>query len=683
MPRFVKLTLAAVVSAIALVGASLVVALFVLDGEDYVELAAPVLEDALGWRLEVGGPVSVDRSLSFAVTGQNAVLQRGQTRLAAAKQVIFRLELPALLRGRFQFSVDVQDPDVQFTIDQAGKTNWNFEQFAEEGGGFPLEVVIAGIRAAKGKALLREEASGTALELDLEEFVFREVADQYEFAFDFVSAYEGHDFRAKGRGRVDDAFETLSPEVVIDLLQGTNKHSSAASLDRSTTTRSRSRSDDESQLAGVEARLGAENPQLAVTGSLKQLPDDPVAHLEARVAARDLAQLSSLLGIALPAVGPLHVVGEVELRRGSYQLTGLQASLGQSDLAGRMALHTNEARPRLVADLSAERLQLDDILITQGSSTAQEKKASQTDRPDRVFSDDPIPLGWLKAFDGQIRVQAKHLVLYRLFHDVRFTVNVDKGTLELSQALGLGDGSSDTRLRIDARRSPPSFALSDTARGVPLSFVLGLPEGIILGGKVDGQAQIEGRGGTPRALAASLNGKILYEMGEAKLVEAGLKTVSADLLSGILNSLSPTSTDKGDASEGGFTHYRCGVFGIKIEEGILRGDQSIALESEKFNIGGDGYVDLKKETIDLAIRPMAKTGLGLSIGTLLGGFSVGGTLSSPNVQLNSAGVAVTATIGVAVHLLKDWVTVNDFSCTNTLKRIRKQQGTDLEKSSSP
>jgi hypothetical protein len=46
MPRIVKLILAAVVSGIALAGAALLVTFFVLDGDDYVDLA---------WRLEVQG----------------------------------------------------------------------------------------------------------------------------------------------------------------------------------------------------------------------------------------------------------------------------------------------------------------------------------------------------------------------------------------------------------------------------------------------------------------------------------------------------------------------------------------------------------------------------------------------------------------------------------------------------
>ena len=91
MPRIVKLILAAVVSGIALAGAALLVNLFVLDGDDYVDLA---------WRLEVQGSVSVDGSLTVALTGQKVVLTRGQTRLAEARQARLRLELPASMSSR-------------------------------------------------------------------------------------------------------------------------------------------------------------------------------------------------------------------------------------------------------------------------------------------------------------------------------------------------------------------------------------------------------------------------------------------------------------------------------------------------------------------------------------------------------------------------------------------------------
>ncbi len=224
----------------------------------------------------------------------------------------------------------------------------------------------------------------------------------------------------------------------------------------------------------------------------------------------------------------------MELRQDSFQVTGLKARLGKSDLAGSVALHTDEARPRLIADLSSERLQLDEILLTGDVGKAEEKKAAPSDQPSRFFSDDPFPLDWLNAFNARVRLQTQQLMLYREFTHVRYTLNVDNGTLELNQALRLGDGSTDTRLRIDSRRSLPSFAFSDKANGVPLTLVLNLPEGVVLGGNLNGYAHVEGQGSTPRAVAASLDGSILFEMGEARLFEARLKMVSGDLLSGIL-----------------------------------------------------------------------------------------------------------------------------------------------------
>ena len=170
----VKLTIATLLVVVGLVAASIGVALYVLDDEDYLDIAKLALQETLEWTLEVRGPISLDRSLTFALTGHDAVLTRGKTKLAAAKQAIFRLELLSLLRGQFRFEVEVNKPNVRFVIDIAGRTSWNFEQIAEPGGGFPLETVIGGIKLGKGQTSIRDESSGTVLTLNLNEIEFKE-----------------------------------------------------------------------------------------------------------------------------------------------------------------------------------------------------------------------------------------------------------------------------------------------------------------------------------------------------------------------------------------------------------------------------------------------------------------------------------------------------------------------------
>ena len=696
MPRLVRLTLVTVVLVVVLTGAILGVLFFYLDEEDYLDIAGVVLEEALGWNLEVHGPVSVERSLNFALAGRDLILTRGQTRLAAAKQATFRLQLAALLRGKFQFEVDVKEPHILFTLDADGRTSWNFEQFIGRGGSFFLRPIIAGIRVGKGHVAVHDEASGVALEVHLDRLLIQEADSQIEFVFRFNSAYKGHDFRAYGKIRSDYEFNALAPDFSIALLRGDSTAPTPAG--------------PEIQSEKVHA-TGTVAPRLDVSGKVVDPFDALRTDLALSLHMRDLSPLGRqvdglpgslsdlgpltakgrltgskdeymLEGIEvsfdtrLPSVGPLHATGELELGMQSLRVKGLKASLGKSDLAGSMALYTKGEKPRLIVDLSSRRLQLDEFFTPEESGEAEAQKTAPQGQPDRVFSDEPLPLDWLNRLNARIRVKAGHLMLYRVFTDVRFAVDIDNGALEGNFALQLGDGSMNTRLRIDNSRSPPSLLFSEQTNGVPMSFILGLPQGIIIGGKVNGQAHFEGQGETPQAVAASLHGTVLHEMGEARLIEAGLTKVSADLLSGMLDSLSPTSPKKDDRSEEGYTDYRCGVFGIRIKDGIARSERTIALESEKFIIGGKGYVDLKEETIHLAIRPKPITGLGLSLGTLVGGFAVGGTLASPQVQLNKTGIALTATIGAVFHLLDGWANTKDFTCENTLQRIKEQLETE-------
>ncbi len=143
----------------------------------------------------------------------------------------------------------------------------------------------------------------------------------------------------------------------------------------------------------------------------------------------------------------------------------------------------------------------------------------------------------------------------------------------------LGGGSIHSKLRVDARGSLARFYFSDHYIQIPAENALALPEGIISGGKLDGHIRLEAQGGTARALATSLNGDVLLEMGEARLVESGLKQISADLLSGILQSFIPSTQKEGSLSKEGYTDYRCGVVGTKES----RGTAHLQEETEDFD----------------------------------------------------------------------------------------------------
>ncbi len=198
--------------------------------------------------------------------------------------------------------------------------------------------------------------------------------------------------------------------------------------------------------------------------------------------------------------------------------------------------------------------------------------------------------------------------------------------------------------------------------------------------------EITAHGNSISAIMHDLNGEILLQAEKARVIESGLSTVAGDLGTAFLRSVTP----KDDQDP--ITVFNCGVVGVTIENGIVRADNSIALESKRFNIGGGGTINLHKETVDIDIRPRAKKGLGISLATITGGFKISGKLSAPSAGLSLQGLfesylksstavlllaqgaaAVTTTAVVVVRGLWDRVTSSRFSCENTLKRFERQR----------
>lgn len=81
------------------------------------------------------------------------------------------------------------------------------------------------------------------------------------------------------------------------------------------------------------------------------------------------ADLEPLLGRALPALPAFAVAGRLGRQDSVWSLDELQARLGDSDLAGRLALDSGGPRPRLTAELRSETL---DLAALAGSGPAPE-----------------------------------------------------------------------------------------------------------------------------------------------------------------------------------------------------------------------------------------------------------------------------------------------------------------------
>ena len=74
----------------------------------------------------------------------------------------------------------------------------------------------------------------------------------------------------------------------------------------------------------------------------------------------------------------------------------------------------------------------------------------------------------------------------------------------------------------------------------------------------------------------------------------------------------------------------------------------IIFHTEQITILSGGQIDLGTEKIDLEFQTKVRKGIGISAGMVVNPFiKLGGTLATPTIELNPAGVAFSGSVAVA------------------------------------
>jgi hypothetical protein len=91
------------------------------------------------------------------------------------------------------------------------------------------------------------------------------------------------------------------------------------------------------------------------------------------------------------------------------------------------------------------------------------------------------------------------------------------------------------------------------------------------------------------------------------------------------------------------------VIRLPVRDGIATSQRTIAYETTKMNMVLAGTINLRDESLDLAIRPTVTEGLGVGAASLADLVRVSGTLSKPAVGIDTLKTAETAaSVGAAV-----------------------------------
>ena len=362
--------------------------------------------------------------------------------------------------------------------------------------------------------------------------------------------------------------------------------------------------------------------------------------LDIKAESRDLAGLFKALKQDAPVTGPLSLQASVsEPAANRIDVTGLNLKVGNDnavDLAGTInaTLPTQNAKPSVTANLQSQSVDLTKLFpASSGSSSSSSTTASApasgggAAKPSdgRVIPNEKLPYDALNAANANITYRAGQIVtepatlrslnLQLALANGNLTVKpltfeVEGGRVSIENTLNGAQKSLTQKVEVrnlDVGKVLESRKLSDWFKGGVTSFDLNL----------------QGRGETPRAVAASLQGDMFLNMGEGELGQAAVRFVGQ-----WLNSVAP-----GLAQVNIGTSVKCGIHKIDFRDGI---------GTYKAGLIETGIISARTQgTLNLATEQLA---LGQTAGPIA--LRIGGTFASPSYAPDAAAMAQGLATGV-------------------------------------
>ena len=317
----------------------------------------------------------------------------------------------------------------------------------------------------------------------------------------------------------------------------------------------------------------------------------------------------------------------------TYNISDMEASLGDSDLSGTLEASIAGKRPKLKAELVSKKLDLRPLSGT-GKKGGKPKQ--------RVFPDTHLPLDALKKADANVKFHVAKLLLSTIaLNDLAFDMALKDGVLAIKPLKAqMGGGTLAGSIDLDSNGKTPKLSAAFAAEGIDLGKMLKeLDVTKTFEGKIDIGINVKGSGGSMAELMAGLNGKTSIVMGSGEVSSRYMNLLGGDLRDGVIRLLNPA------AEKTERTKINCVVCGFDINNGIADAT-ALVFDTETMSVIGGGVINLKTEGLNISLKPFPKGGalgkrVSMSVSELAKPFKLGGTLSRPKLALDPAQTALT------------------------------------------
>jgi uncharacterized protein involved in outer membrane biogenesis len=375
--------------------------------------------------------------------------------------------------------------------------------------------------------------------------------------------------------------------------------------------------------------------ELEVTGAFADLRALDELDVDVRLRGKDLSNLADLLAAPLPQGGPVDLTAHFQGSNERGKFDRLDLAIGRTKILGDVSYTMAGSKPEIVARLTSPLMHASDLYLRKpdpGTETGkrlgpEEAKEEGTPTPsgrrELLFRDDPLPLGWLRELNLDCTLTVDEFYVGKVRLDfVKVNLGLLEGDLHFKVLESVASGGSlKASLDIDARGEVPSFAATAdltgwTSGALQAQFV----KEQYVEGQLDSEVDLRARGNSLREIMASMDGKIVSIMGGGTLRGIAIDLLAASLHRQLLIKEDPKAIP-----------LNCAVEHLEIENGLATA-QTILIDTDVSTLTGAGTIDLRRERIDIVLKPQPKQP---KLATIKTPVSIRGDLADPTVTVES------------------------------------------------
>lgn len=400
----------------------------------------------------------------------------------------------------------------------------------------------------------------------------------------------------------------------------------------------------------LQADVRSGSTRVVVAGTLTDPANLAGLNLQLKFSGASLDNLYPLIGVLLPATPPFNTDGRLiaSLKQAGgavYRYENFNGKIGDSDIHGDLTYTARQPRPKLVGNMSSDKLRFADLAPLIGADSNQEKanRGERSRQPsNKVLPTEKFDTKSWGVMDADVTYSAKRIDRDKSLPltDLSTHVVLNNGELLLDPLrFGMARGNLNATLRLNGNKDPMQGKVDLHARRLQLKELLPQVQAMRNSlGQLNGDASFTATGNSVAALLATSNGNLRLLLNQGLISRSLMELLGLNVGNYLVAKLFGDDEVK----------INCAVADIQLRNGLAT-PRLFVIDTENAIINITGNINFATERMDLSIDPESK---GLRILTLRSPLYVKGTFKQPDAGVKAGPLlargAVAAVLGVAL-----------------------------------